>query len=69
MTSQKLKCDKTQNGTKLEILNWDKIKKISVQKKLNFWKEVFWLGQLDTLTTDEMYSGQHLVISQCFMLP
>ena len=23
MTSQKLKCDKTQNGTKLEILNWD----------------------------------------------
>ena len=28
--------------------------------------KVFWLEQLDTSTTDEMYSGQRFAILQCF---
>ena len=40
-----------------------KLKKIlSPEKKLFFW-QVFWTEQLDTSTTDEMYSGQPFVFT------
>ena len=43
-----------------------KLKKIQVLKKPNFWPKVFWLEQLDTSKTDEMFLVQSFVILQCF---
>ena len=60
---KKSNCDKTQtsNGEKLKSLTpHNSISEITL--KIN----IFWQEQLDTSTTDEMYSVQRFAILQCF---
>ena len=53
---------KTQIMTKLKTSNYDLIPKINFGQK----KNSFLVGQYDTLTTDEMYSGQPFAILRYF---